>query len=140
MAQVMQVLFWDRYKHVVQLNRLLGSQHYPYDNWISNDKTDIIKQQNTLHSFASTQKERSHTITKMIDNLKHGQYNSKVNDVRSYLILNKKLESVSRPLLLGQKKIITDTSNRFNINQLYWDYPGTRRHISAFVVVHSYIV
>jgi ATP-dependent exoDNAse (exonuclease V) alpha subunit len=33
------VLDWDRPKKVADLNRLMGSQSFPLDNWISNVKT-----------------------------------------------------------------------------------------------------
>jgi hypothetical protein len=30
-----QVLAWDRHKHVAGLNQLMGSQIFPFDNWVS---------------------------------------------------------------------------------------------------------
>ena len=32
------VLAWDMHKHVAVINRFVGSQIYPVDNWISNDR------------------------------------------------------------------------------------------------------
>jgi len=31
-----QILAWDRHKHMAELNRLMGTQHSPLDNWVSN--------------------------------------------------------------------------------------------------------
>jgi hypothetical protein len=38
-----QVLAWDRHKDVAGLNRLMGSQPSPLDNWISNSNIYINK-------------------------------------------------------------------------------------------------
>ena len=45
--------------------------------WISNSNTCINKQLKNLHRFVS---KRPHTITKINDNIKHGKYNSRVNE------------------------------------------------------------
>ena len=39
-----QILPWDRHNNVMELNRLMGSQPSPLDNWISNVNTYINKQ------------------------------------------------------------------------------------------------
>jgi hypothetical protein len=44
MALEIQVLALDRHKNVAGLNRLMGSEPSPSDNWITNDNTDINKQ------------------------------------------------------------------------------------------------
>ena len=44
MALEILVLALDRHKNVAGLNRLMGSQPSPSDNWITNDNTDINKQ------------------------------------------------------------------------------------------------
>ena len=36
-----QVMAWDRHKNVAELNRLMGFQPSPLDNWISNGNTYI---------------------------------------------------------------------------------------------------
>ena len=47
MALGIQVLAWDKHNNVVGLNQLMGSQPSLFYNWISNDNTDINKQQKT---------------------------------------------------------------------------------------------
>jgi len=37
--EIDQVLAWERHKNVVALNRLMESQPFPLDNWISNGNT-----------------------------------------------------------------------------------------------------
>jgi len=39
MTLEIHVLAQDRHKYVAGLNRLMESQHSPFDNWISNDNT-----------------------------------------------------------------------------------------------------
>ena len=65
-------LVWDRHKYVAGLNRLMGSQLSPLDNWIFNDNT-INK---NLHRFPSTHKDNiimnddlnmTSTITRSVD-------------------------------------------------------------------------
>ena len=56
MSLVIQVLSWDRDKHVAGLNRLMGLQPSRLDNWISNSNTYIIQQLKNLHRLTSTQK------------------------------------------------------------------------------------
>jgi len=52
MTLEIQILAWDRYKHVTGLNRLMGPL------LISNDNTYIKKRlKKTLHRLASTQKD-----------------------------------------------------------------------------------
>jgi len=48
MTLEIQVLVWDGHKNVAGLNRLLGSQPSPLDNWISNGKTYINKYSGNL--------------------------------------------------------------------------------------------
>jgi hypothetical protein len=43
MTLEIHVLAWDRHKNVAGLNRLMGSQPSPLDNWISNGNTYISK-------------------------------------------------------------------------------------------------
>jgi len=43
MTIVIQVMAWDRHKNVAGLYRLLGSQPFSLDNWISNGKTCMKK-------------------------------------------------------------------------------------------------
>jgi hypothetical protein len=38
-----QVMAWDRYKHVAGLNRFMGSQPSPFDNSIYDGDAHIIK-------------------------------------------------------------------------------------------------
>ena len=38
-----QVLAWDRHTDVAGFNRLIDSNIPPFDNWISNNNTDIKK-------------------------------------------------------------------------------------------------
>ena len=51
-----QILIWDRHTTVVGLNRLVGFQPSPIDNWISNGNTYTLYKQaiKQLHRFAST--------------------------------------------------------------------------------------
>ena len=59
MTSNIQVLAWDRHTYVAGLNRLIGSQPSPLDNWKFNGNTDINqkrKLKKTLNRFASTQK------------------------------------------------------------------------------------
>jgi len=57
MTLEIQVFAWDRHKNGAGLNRLMGSQLSPLDNWIAYDHTYINKRQKNLHRFASTHKE-----------------------------------------------------------------------------------
>ena len=50
------------------LNRFVGYQPFPLDNWISIGNAHIAKRLNKLQSFASTQK-RQHNITKMNEDI-----------------------------------------------------------------------
>jgi hypothetical protein len=34
---------WDRHNNMAEINRIMGSQVFPFDNWISIDNTDINK-------------------------------------------------------------------------------------------------
>jgi hypothetical protein len=43
MTSEIQVMARDRHKHMAGLNRLLGSQPFPLNNWILNNKTCINK-------------------------------------------------------------------------------------------------
>ena len=45
MTREIQILAWDRHKNVVRLNWLMGSQPFSLHNLISNNNTDINKQQ-----------------------------------------------------------------------------------------------
>jgi len=60
MTLEIQVLAWDRHKHVVGLNGLIGSKLSPLDNWILHDNTHKQTIRN-LQRFTSTQKD--HTIS-----------------------------------------------------------------------------
>ena len=55
MSLEIQVLSWDRDKHVAGLNRLMGLQPSRLDKWISNSNTYIIQRLKNLHRLASTQ-------------------------------------------------------------------------------------
>ena len=36
-----RVLVWDRHRNVAGVNRVLGSQSFPFDNWFSIGNADI---------------------------------------------------------------------------------------------------
>ena len=44
-----QILAWDRHKHVAELSRVIDPNSLPLDNWISNDNTCINKR--SMDSF-----------------------------------------------------------------------------------------
>ena len=48
---------WDRHKNVARLNRLIGSQSSPLDNWISNGKKKYILRIKNMDRFAFSQKD-----------------------------------------------------------------------------------
>jgi len=53
-----QVLAWDRRNNVERLNRLMESQPYTINNWISNGNTNIYpNDKKKLRKFASTQQD-----------------------------------------------------------------------------------
>jgi len=67
MTLEIQVLAWDRHKHVAGLNRLMGLQCSPFDNWISSGHTYISKWWKTYtDSFPLTKTTHYH---KMNDNI-----------------------------------------------------------------------
>ena len=47
----LKVQAWDRHKNVAMLNRLMGSQPSPLDNWISNGNTYIVVNTNEIYTF-----------------------------------------------------------------------------------------
>ena len=69
---------WDRHKNVARLNRLIGSQSSPLDNWISNGNKYINKGLKTWTDLLSLKK----TTYYHKDEWQHiyEQYNSRITD------------------------------------------------------------
>ena len=58
MTLEIHVLIWERHKNVADLNRLMGPQLFPLDNWILNLYKQMIK---CLHSICLCLKSSFHS-------------------------------------------------------------------------------
>ena len=68
MTLEIQTLAWDRHKNVAGLNQIIGSQPSPLGNWIFNGFA-YIKTNDKKPTHIRFHSKRSHTITKMNDNI-----------------------------------------------------------------------
>ena len=48
-----QLLVWDMHKHVMGLNRLMGSQPSTSNSWVSNNNTDIYNRRIDISIFSN---------------------------------------------------------------------------------------